>query len=569
MYLSIGVTGHRDLRHEDVPVLETRVRSFFVDLRQRFPRLDLQLLTPLAAGGDQLAARIALECGIGLVAVLPMAQVEYEKDFSGPDELAEFHRLLTAAQRVIHLPAANGSDAHSISQDDAARDRQYAQLGLFVSNHCQILLALWDGKPADTVGGTAQVVRYHLTGVMEGFEEQQSSANLLSDNENGLVYQVVCSRNRTNGAPSAQLQQRDCSWITSQSGYETGAEMPAEYAMMFERLQEFEVDRLRLDTGRTTHGGLLENIPEGLKLPDGAVFTDRFFGVADRLAIHFQKIFNYGLYGIYGLAVLMGLVFIVYTEYNAPQYVLWIFLGLFLSGAALHMTGERLQWHRKYLDYRALAEALRVQFYWNLAGVVDSCSVVFAYENFLQKQDVELGWIRHVMRDASLQRTRGEESDPAWLPWVIRQWIGEEDSAGGQQAYYSRKESQYSVNLHRTEFFGATCLWAGIVVVVYLASAGQVISTQQQQVLLVLMGILPLTAGILDAISHKRAVKELIKQYRFMARIFANARRLLSGSPTIGFQRRVLKALGEAELEEGAEWILMHRARPLEHQGLS
>jgi hypothetical protein len=109
----------------------------------------------------------------------------------------------------------------------------------------------------------------------------------------------------------------------------------------------------------------------------------------------------------------------------------------------------------------------------------------------------------------------------------------------------------------------------GIGLAAILASAGQLISVQQQQVLLVLMGILPLTAGIRDAISHKRAVKELIKQYRFMARIFANARKLLSGTPTIAFQRRVLRALGEAALEEGAEWILMHRARPLEHQGLA
>jgi hypothetical protein len=106
-------------------------------------------------------------------------------------------------------------------------------------------------------------------------------------------------------------------------------------------------------------------------------------------------------------------------------------------------------------------------------------------------------------------------------------------------------------------------------VTVLLASAGQFLSGQQQQVLLVLMGILPLTAGIGDAISHKKAEKELIKQYRFMARIFANARKLLSDAHTLEFQRRVLKALGEAALEEGAEWVLMHRARPLEHQGIS
>ena len=42
---------------------------------------------------------------------------------------------------------------------------------------------------------------------------------------------------------------------------------------------------------------------------------------------------------------------------------------------------------------------------------------------------------------------------------------------------------------------------------------------------------------------------------------------MVSLSPTL--QRQVLEALGEAALEEHAEWILMHRERPLEQQPLS
>lgn len=210
-----------------------------------------------------------------------------------------------------------------------------------------------------------------------------------------------------------------------------------------------------------------------------------------------------------------------------------------------------------------------VQFYWHLAGVVESRSVAFAYENFLQKQDVELGWIRHVMRAASLHRSRSVEADPAWVPWVIQHWVGNATGTDGQLSYYTRKAAQNSRNFHRTELLGSACLWAGIGIAVVLGLLNQRISESQQQVLMVLIGILPLLAGIRDTISHKRAEKELIKQYRFMARIFSNARGLLNQSQDIAYQRRVLKALGEAALEEGAEWILMHRARPLEHSGLS
>jgi hypothetical protein len=50
-----------------------------------------------------------------------------------------------------------------------------------------------------------------------------------------------------------------------------------------------------------------------------------------------------------------------------------------------------------------------------------------------------------------------------------------------------------------------------------------------------------------------------------MSGVFRKARKLLDGSRDVGFRRRVLKALGQAALEESGEWLLMHRERPLEH----
>jgi len=533
----------------------------------------------MAEGGDQLVARVALEMGVELVAVLPMRQEEYERDFESATALAEFRSLAARAGQVICLPDAPGLEGVTITGDAAKRDRQYAQAGLFVSNHCQILLAMWDGKPLHKIGGTAQVVRYHLTAVMDGFEDQPSSAHLLADNENDLAFHIVCSRDRPGGAPEPGLEPGECYWLTAEFGRTPADSMPAEYAVMFSRLQDFSADQKRhaADAQATRRdrahridaGNLLEDFPPALTPSDSAVFNARLFSIADRLAVHFQKRFNRSLFAIHTLAVMMGLVFLVYSGYSTPRYVLWIFLALFFAGLALHTTGNRRQWHRKYLDYRALAEALRVQLYWNLAGVVEARSVAFAYENFLQKQDVELGWIRHIMRAVSTRRAGGVESDPAWLPWVIDHWVGTMDSGKGQLAYYSAKEVHNSVNFRRTEFLEAACLWAGIAVALVLAMDSGHISGTQKQVLLILMGILPLIAGVRNAISHKKAEKELIKQYRFMARIFANARRLLDAHSSEAFQRRVLKALGEAQLEEGAEWILMHRSRPLEKRGLS
>ena len=235
----------------------------------------------------------------------------------------------------------------------------------------------------------------------------------------------------------------------------------------------------------------------------------------------------------------------------------------------LYKVGEYRQWHRKHLDYRTLAEGLRVQFYWSLAGVIDVQSAEFAYDNFLQKQDVDLGWIRHVMRNVSLARSRDNVPHPEWVDWVIEQWVGDENSQTGQLSYYRSKELEKTHRFRRTTNLGRTTLWLGVLIAVLLAIAGTEMADIHRTWLLVLMGILPLFAGVRDAYSHKRAEKELIKQYRFMRGILANARRLLDSSDDLDFRRSVLRALGNAALEEGAEWILMHRERPLEHGGFT
>ena len=90
MHLTIGVTGHRDLLAEEIPVLQEKVRDFFLQLKDDYPDLDLQLITPLAEGSDRLVADVALELGVDLIVPLPMPQADYELDFSSPDAVRNF-----------------------------------------------------------------------------------------------------------------------------------------------------------------------------------------------------------------------------------------------------------------------------------------------------------------------------------------------------------------------------------------------------------------------------------------------------------------------------------------------
>jgi hypothetical protein len=80
---------------------------------------------------------------------------------------------------------------------------------------------------------------------------------------------------------------------------------------------------------------------------------------------------------------------------------------------------------------------------------------------------------------------------------------------------------------------------------------------------------LPPIAGARQAHSFTHADMELVRQYRFMARIFERVRALFDAADTDANRREALRSLGNACLEDHAERLLMQRRRPLEHHQLS
>lgn len=144
-----GVSGHRDLVAADLPELRNELRRIFRRYMQSYPQRTFELLTPLAEGADRLAAEEALALGIKLVVPLPMAQAEYERDFTTAESLATFRRLLREADSQI--------DEEQPAKEGDTRARRYAAVGDYIARNSHVLILLWDGKDNQKLGGTAWV----------------------------------------------------------------------------------------------------------------------------------------------------------------------------------------------------------------------------------------------------------------------------------------------------------------------------------------------------------------------------------------------------------------------------
>lgn len=160
--LVLGVTGHRKLA--DRKGLAAKIDAILDEVAgqsaagmavgpgsagdQAMP-LRLVVLSPLAEGADRLVAqRVLARAGTELEAVLPMDEAEYEADFAGDRSRSEFRSLLARARMIHRL---SGS---------ANREEAYAAAGRYVVDHCDVLIALWDGRPEEGRGGTAEIVCY-------------------------------------------------------------------------------------------------------------------------------------------------------------------------------------------------------------------------------------------------------------------------------------------------------------------------------------------------------------------------------------------------------------------------
>ncbi len=561
--LVIGVTSHRNLVASEVPGLRQRVRESLRSLQDEFPALPLTVVSALAAGGDQLVAEEALALGVRLIAPLPLPRAAYAQDFTDPADRARFEALCDRAS-IIELPAVSAARLGFDADDPRVRAWHYAQAGIYISSHCHILLALWDGKDTERLGGTAQVVRYHLSGIKPRSIERRrgtTAVNPLGSNNECLALHIVCSRDDADGSPAAPLQPLQALWRTSETAVDVGCGMPAEFRAMFLHIGELNEDAAKYAepiAGAARHVSRTPVAGDGLTAQSP---IERRFATADWLALHFQRRVLFAMRSLYTLAALMGIAFLSYDQL-AQDYMIFVFLILFAAGVTLDVLARRRGWHRKYLDYRALAEGLRVQAYWRRAGLSVTGDAEFAHDNFLQKQDVELGWIRNVMRSAALDAAT-VEAPRVDLPQVIEEWVGRSDT-NGQLHYYERRVVERTRTHRRTQVIGSISLWSGIAISIFLAASILMLPSTAKTTLVSIMGTLSIIAAVRDAYAYRKADKELIKQYRFMRRIFTHAREALDHTRDADEQREILRALGEAALAEHAEWTLMHRERPLE-----
>ncbi len=649
--LFVGITGHSDLRPQDIEPLREVVRRELRAFRARYPHTPLIVLSPLGEGADRLIACVALEEGCALIVPLPLPRQQYEKSFSSDESRAEFAGLLERASEVFTLPWVAGSEeenrmaAGELTQ--AQIEGQYAAMGAYLARYSHILLALWDGDDLpehERTGGTAHIVRLRLHGAPPPYGPVISP---LERAGYGAVHHLVTPR-----------QSRPLSAGAGEP-FSLHIKPNAEAAEDFSRIDAFNADVQKLratlgDSAQRNANYLIASADNAetasnTEIPDNLRFPMTIYGWSDAMSSVFARQMAHATRRVFLLVFFAALSFNLFhslphgthhetgnsshatsavtspteheaaigadvpataehgsTSHAAPTvsethgeilpvetsdeshggfslaslwsllpWFLWLYLLLVVVNVVLHGRTEKQELQTKYQDYRALAEGLRVQIYWRLAGLRDDVS-----DHYLGKQRGELNWIRHAIKSCNVLADAQQKSAPhtsAPLSLIVQSW------AQDQRNYYVSKAHREHHELEKQEKLIGALVVASIALSVALGLLltlpsllplpllepfkAMVEVPLTHALIMICIVMLAVTAGLLHGYNALMARAEHSKRYGRMGTLFETACQELEAQLSVGHSHKtstLLHELGREALAENGDWVMLHRERPLE-----
>ena len=384
--LSVGVTGHRvDMLAEGgIATLRERILSILTliaasgaDLLEKERDCfapgpcQLRFVSPIADGADQIAAEVALELGWELQSILPFEHSAYRESLANDDARTRFDTLLGRSASLLELPGdpADGLDA-------------YVMTGRATVAHCDLLIAVWDGRPPRGRGGTGEVVQFALsrgTAIIHVPIDNAIEPRLLWSAFDPAVVTLADDAEVTRPVDREQMdalltallmpppdQQEQRFFKRFATERLRRVRVRIEYPLLLSAagvrrfrardLTAAHADAQTRDEWRRYRVGCAE--AHNIIAPIGML--EHSYSWADGLATHFAQtyrsghIFNFLLGGV---AVCLGLAAFLAPrlKFEEAGLELLIVIAILLNA----IIGKRQEWHRRWLDYRQLAERLR------------------------------------------------------------------------------------------------------------------------------------------------------------------------------------------------------------------
>ena len=285
--------------------------------------------------------------------------------------------------------------------------------------------------------------------------------------------------------------------------------------------------------------GPLTHVAEGVDEPS-LKEVDELFGAADVLSIRNAVKHRRTLLLMAGAGTLLTLAFLLYDEVELHGLILAcgvMILSLFI----IRRASDRLECHRKYLEYRVLAESLRLQYFLAVAGLGEKVSDLLPWTI---KMDIP--WITDILAQLPAGQPERKRS-------VLDCWIRDQKSYHEKALVKAEKKNRRDGKIEKAAVIitvAAYCVALVFELVVFrnanIANEGTV-----RAVLKILLGLLSIVTLFTGSYYGKMSLPNVIDDHRRMAALYEKAEEdVIQGGETRG----TLLPLAREFLNENSTW---------------
>ncbi|HTY90370.1 MAG TPA: hypothetical protein VMC84_04265 [Methanocella sp.] len=517
--IRIGVTGHRKLTDSQAILVSDCMRQI-LDTLDKWLTENLHnsphtfvVISPLAEGSDRIVAWEVLDWAKAdpeykpkLEVILPFPEEEYKKDFTGRSSYEEFKILLGRARSVKILDTMRPAT------------EAYVPVGRYVVHASDVLIVVWNGQPPCGKGGTGDILEYARNLGQSLFIINIATGEITEEWNKDWVYDSL-------------------KYLDVFNGEHLNAKTFEEYVdRRFESLEK-----------KSEKAGL----PRERLLPMKEDLLPKY-ARASLLAKRYQAYYNWAGALIYLFSALAVIAVAIQTLFipGPPYYLIWVEFFIILCVLILLWGLEHFKIHRNWIDYRFLAERLRIAIFLSTAGIEFTPLKYPPYFTISQQSDYWIvkafGWTLN-----SRQKLSSDVPFEASKKFLLEAWVDD------QLSFYS---SKYEKNKHRMEVLDLT----GYAMFIATLIASFMHASELEELLpeflananyLTFIGIVfPTVGALLVGFQLHREYKRNAERYsQMIAPLFSISQqmRLAGDRETLG---KLLERANDLMLKENQDW---------------
>ncbi|NYT05590.1 MAG: hypothetical protein GKC04_04355 [Methanomicrobiales archaeon] len=524
--IRIGVTGQRTLADE------LQIRDA---IRQVLSRLDQILhdtphryiaISSLSEGSDRVLADEVLLWPSG-----------------GTADAAELHLLLPvdvgtyldecsthASRESCRLLLDRSASVDVVAGEERERESVCEEIGHLIVQYCDVLVAIWDGKPAISRGGTAEMVKYARIVGRTLFWIDLTTGKVIEERHGDGILEACTYLNSYNAEKT--------------DSHALGREMDATFASYVKKAQMFGLDP---DVLRPLTGTLLPH-----------------FTRASLLCRKYELLYMRAGSLVYALAAAAVATVTVQTLFfSSVHELLWLEVAEMGAVLVLLIASRIGDWHRKWIDYRFLSERLRTALFLSVfcvrAEMPDSAAKPFLAHS---PNDWIGSAFDQILEMRPLQYCSLDLPFEPLKQFLVSAWI--DDQIAGCTTMSSWNRQRFEMLSQAADTLFTLTLVLAAIHAIGLEHGWAPAGIDGKTLLAAITIILPAVAGALGAIRIKREYLRNSERYAHMVRQLSIIGLQIKRMPDMRSLVEVLRTADEVTLREQEDWRVVFRFRELE-----